>query len=496
MLFSSATPTVNRQAAQDIMGYKVVSQFKKYIGLPTMVDWSKKPIFGFLRDRLHKRVLGWKEKFLPKAGREVLIKSIAQSIPTYIMSCFALPVSFCNEMQSIITKLWWSGTDDKRKISCVSWLNGGRVLASCGVLFLKEEAKWDLGKLQIAFSPNDVDHILQIPISFRLPPDKLFWVPNKNSVYSVKSGYFQVRNLVDRDRASSLGGSTLRSFWRQIWRCNIQPKVKPFLWHIGHDSLPCNVNLSKRMPMMPKSCPRCRLEEASDLHALKDCEEVRGLWLISPLGLWVEGANNLNLVDWINSMFTSLKTEDLQMFVLSMWTIWNHRNNIVFENSRLPPPLLFSNIRAMSAAIAWRNSLQRKRSVASAVIRNSEGRVIKSGVRVLQGVTDVELVEAMAVEFGLKLAVDVCCSELIVESDSLGVINKIHNLHSAIDHTQLIIEDCLAILLSYPTRFQHIRKLCNNVAHALAKWSMLVGRNCSFNGEVPFPVNDLIVIFS
>ncbi|XP_050207594.1 uncharacterized mitochondrial protein AtMg00310-like [Mercurialis annua] len=89
--------------------------------MPTMIGRSRKPIFAFLRDRLHKRVLGWKERFLSKAGREVLIKSIAQSIPTYIMSCFVLPVSFCAEMQSIISKFWWSGTDDKRKFPWVSW---------------------------------------------------------------------------------------------------------------------------------------------------------------------------------------------------------------------------------------------------------------------------------------------------------------------------------------------------------------------------------------
>ncbi|XP_055961024.1 uncharacterized mitochondrial protein AtMg00310-like [Mercurialis annua] len=89
--------------------------------MPIVIGRSKKPNFAFLRDRLHKRVLGWKEKFMSRAGREVLNKSIAQSIPTYIMSCFALLVSFCADMQGIILRFWWSGSEDKKKIPWFNW---------------------------------------------------------------------------------------------------------------------------------------------------------------------------------------------------------------------------------------------------------------------------------------------------------------------------------------------------------------------------------------
>ncbi|XP_050233595.1 uncharacterized mitochondrial protein AtMg00310-like [Mercurialis annua] len=37
------------------------------------------------------------------------------------MSCFALPVSFCSDMQGIISRFWWSGSEEKKKIPWVSW---------------------------------------------------------------------------------------------------------------------------------------------------------------------------------------------------------------------------------------------------------------------------------------------------------------------------------------------------------------------------------------
>lgn len=58
-----------------------------YLGLPEKIHGSKIQVF-FLRDRLQKRINILSVKFLSKGGKEVLIKSIAQVFPTYVMSCF------------------------------------------------------------------------------------------------------------------------------------------------------------------------------------------------------------------------------------------------------------------------------------------------------------------------------------------------------------------------------------------------------------------------
>jgi hypothetical protein len=52
---------------------------------------SKKDVFSFVQERVWKKVKGWKEKFLSRAGKETLIKAVAQAIPNYIMSCYKVP---------------------------------------------------------------------------------------------------------------------------------------------------------------------------------------------------------------------------------------------------------------------------------------------------------------------------------------------------------------------------------------------------------------------
>ena len=96
-------------------------EFEKYLGLPTVGGKNKANTFEDLRERIAKRVMGWKEKLITKAGREVLIKTVAQTIPTYSMSLFKLPKGLCNDINFIIAKYWWGQTSNERKIQWIKW---------------------------------------------------------------------------------------------------------------------------------------------------------------------------------------------------------------------------------------------------------------------------------------------------------------------------------------------------------------------------------------
>ena len=59
-----------------------------------------------MKEKLAKKLTGWKEKLLSKVGKEVLIKAVAQAIPTYTMSCFKIPNALCDELTSMIWNFW------------------------------------------------------------------------------------------------------------------------------------------------------------------------------------------------------------------------------------------------------------------------------------------------------------------------------------------------------------------------------------------------------
>ena len=74
----------------------------RYFRMATDGGQAKMGTFKYLRDRVWEKVRGWMEKLLSVAGKEVLIKSVAQAIPVYSMACFRLPRSLCENITSII----------------------------------------------------------------------------------------------------------------------------------------------------------------------------------------------------------------------------------------------------------------------------------------------------------------------------------------------------------------------------------------------------------
>jgi hypothetical protein len=81
---------------------------------------SKKEVFAFVQDRIWKKIKGWKEKCLSKAGKETLIKAVAQAIPSYIMSCYKIPEGCCANIESMLSNFWWGSSEHKKKIHWMS----------------------------------------------------------------------------------------------------------------------------------------------------------------------------------------------------------------------------------------------------------------------------------------------------------------------------------------------------------------------------------------
>lgn len=93
----------------------------KYLGLPSLVGRSKKRVFEFVKDKVWKKIHGWKAKPISRAGKATLIKNVAQSIPTYCMSCFLLPKSLCQDIEKMLNIFWWNSSSSNRK--WVNWLS-------------------------------------------------------------------------------------------------------------------------------------------------------------------------------------------------------------------------------------------------------------------------------------------------------------------------------------------------------------------------------------
>ena len=131
--FSRNVREVDKNAIAYCLGVAAIESQQQYLGLLMMGGYSKKKVFSLVLDRLRKRIGGWEEKALSWAGQNGLIKAVIQAIPTYIMNCFLLPKSLCNDLSLLVNKFWWGSSDCKRKIHCASWGKHTRSKADGGL---------------------------------------------------------------------------------------------------------------------------------------------------------------------------------------------------------------------------------------------------------------------------------------------------------------------------------------------------------------------------
>ena len=102
-------------------GAQVIRPHESYLGLPPLIGKSKRNTFAQLKQKLASKLAGWKEKLLSNAGKEVLIKAVAQAVPSYTMSCFKLPNGLCEEMTGMVRQFWWGQVKNEKKVAWMSW---------------------------------------------------------------------------------------------------------------------------------------------------------------------------------------------------------------------------------------------------------------------------------------------------------------------------------------------------------------------------------------
>lgn len=83
----------------NILGIRNQGVSGNYLGLPSLVGRNKKEILGYIKRRMTTRMRSWNNKFLTKAGNEIMLKSVIQSIPTYAMGVFLLPKGLVSDIE-------------------------------------------------------------------------------------------------------------------------------------------------------------------------------------------------------------------------------------------------------------------------------------------------------------------------------------------------------------------------------------------------------------
>ncbi|KAL4614834.1 hypothetical protein ACB092_07G081300 [Castanea dentata] len=479
-----------------ILGVKEVDWFESYVGLPTL-------------DMVWKKLQGWKGMLLSRAGKEVLIKVVTQSIPTYTMGVFQLPMKLYDELDALLATPKKEGgmgfcdlgafnlEDESLLYKCFKaryfprsnfleavespncsfvWRS---IMAACPIL--KNGCCWRVGNGS-SIRVHEDRWILNYPtntilypaneetegllVANLIDPDLHWWrrelimsIFHTEDAEAILKLAYKVAVLIQRgdEWTEKLGGCVGKNVWTALWKLQIPSKIKVFGF----------------------------LE--STILALWNCEVAKDVWARSLVKLRKCSHGQADMLELIEYLLSWLSLQEMEVFLVQAWHIWNQRNKLLhgvdyLEEYRASQNHLRVDDVVPSVGEVWKPPLslvfklnfdapifvENQRIGFSAIIRNDKGEVMAAMTVVGPPMSNSKEAELLACKKVVEFATNVGFSEIVNEGDNM---DDVHHL-------------VLGLLW---VNFSCIRRGGNRVAHALAQHARNIFEDVFWMEDSPPP---------
>ncbi|KAF7803956.1 reverse transcriptase [Senna tora] len=472
MWFSNNTPDHLKSGISNLLNFKSVSSLGKYLGFP-LGSPGRASDFKEIIDRISGKMDLWKSKYLSPMGKITLINSVVTPIASYFMQCLYFPISVCDTLDKLrIHMVAWEKITKPKKLGGLGiHKSHERNLARLAKLYWRTDrnnnrlwAKIGRVALDLSITQNTIiDNIGQfgclrslisgplnlnendiraLPVDLGSPiEDTTVWSGSLNGNFSLKSAYFLIC-------ASSFSWD-MDINWAWIWKLECHSRQRIFIWSLLTNGLPIRGSLAMRAP------------------SYKDI----------PHGT---------------------------LFIYLLWHIWIARNKKVFENSDFSVANIvflakgkagefsFLSVDKESGRnqsnhpiqIRWNPSppnwlklntdgscLSNSAEIgAGGSLRDSMGNWVRC-FSIFIGHGNAILAELWGVYHRLLLAYELLISNIVVEANSLVVINLLKaSNHDTNHHLSTLIRKCRSILCRFDrVLLQYVHREGNYCADFLAR---------------------------
>ncbi|XP_060216553.1 uncharacterized protein LOC132644029 [Lycium barbarum] len=268
-----------------------------YLGCPIFNTRKKKVYFNELIKKVKNMLQNWKGRLLSFGGKAVLITSVLQSMPLYLLSSMAPTKYNLNELHKIFARFFWSNKEEGKSRHCY----GGGLeppahcgLPICGISILGPIAdlmptnfpidetiqdvkdmmingQWNLPRLQQTVPEDLVERITHSLNRDTIDQsiDKAWWMLNANGKFTVSSAWEKIRCYAQPQQETLehifLTGDYATTVWnfftnaagiqgpfvqvkqavKTLWDAKCSAKLKPLTRKVGDTS--CLVAEAKAM---------------------------------------------------------------------------------------------------------------------------------------------------------------------------------------------------------------------------------------------------------
>ncbi|KAL4367634.1 hypothetical protein GQ457_05G022460 [Hibiscus cannabinus] len=490
--FSPRTPSAQWVAVHEALGVQEVDDPGIYLGVPLLIGKNKYAAFGHYRDKVDTRVSKWSNLLLSFSGREVLIKSIAQALPQYVMSCYLLPCSLVEEMSRSIRRFWWSGKGSARGWPLVAWDDICLPKTAGGIGFK------DVHLFNIALLGKQIWRFLSAPGSLLYR--------------TLRAKYFPDGDLL-RESA------TVRSSfaWKGLHRAMLCLR--------DGEALPVGSRL-RDAGLSDGAYPLCGAGLEDVLHVLRDCPDSSAALRQADFANSLLSTDWATAVDWLGFAASSLSLSSFALLLSILWGLWWCRNTWVHERSLYPLHLVVEDVVLLCLDYAsasapsqvppaavdpprWRpppaGSVKinvdgaflpsARLGAIEVVAHDSSGAVLGGFAKPVPVHGPASTVEVSTLYAGLEFAIANDWPSALIEFDADVLVNKLHRPTVDLSLLGDLLAPSRALLAASAGRLRvgFASRLANTAAHALASWSCHNDNVISFSSVCPELISRIVL---
>ncbi|XP_021865633.2 uncharacterized protein [Spinacia oleracea] len=402
VIFSPNTPSPVKNDLKQVLGTPCTEKLGRYLGCDVEIDGRSVKSFQPLVDKIQKKVLSWKHLRLSQAGRLIFINFILAALCSSVLAVFRVPKKIADQINSKFMRFWWKGSSDDKGICWVKRDNleipkgmGGVGLRNIDkynkALLVKQAIRihnnlslliaqvfsavykkspveagltadihhkaswgyrglygknWNASLVWKNFSCETAEEILALHIPQEDRDDQFHWMNSNKESSIVKSVYNFLllgnsgQNFSERER-----------FWGMLWKSDLLPKWKVFIWKIMHRAIAVKARLRRRGMDVDGMCCLCKSQEENEDHLFRDCPVANHVWKSSPLGIMVQNNQHVEVQNWVRNFLTYFWKEDghdsmrSKAFTAVLWAIWLQRNEVTFRKAEVNPMRIIHSIR-------------------------------------------------------------------------------------------------------------------------------------------------------
>ncbi|XP_060974644.1 uncharacterized protein LOC133039726 [Cannabis sativa] len=413
---------------------------------------NKNAILGFLKDKMQKRIQSWEGRLLSKAGKEVLIKTVAQSFPTYAMSVFLLPVETCNKLEDLIKEgahrvvgpgtnisvqfdLWLA---DDSQPWVTSSANGMETWTINDLMVVGERA-WDLEVVLDIFNDRDKEIIIRTNIDQETLIDTWYWHKDLHGFYTMREAY----RLLHHSEITNTSEFEIK-IWKIAWRLHVPPKVHQLMWRALSGCLATKPHSATTLIHGPRRAAHGSLGDS------RNAQQRRMGSLLVPTG------SRMDLEHWVKPVMGKIKV--------------NVDGAIFASDGRFG---------------------------AAGVARDYQGRFIEGFTVLRVGRVDSAMAELVGVKEALNWIKRKQWGPVEVETASLVVIQAVQSTVDIPSPFGLQVAACHSLMADLPlVTINFVKRSVNKAVHCLAHSSCLYPDRIFSEDNVPADFLSLVMVES